>query len=138
MAKCILRSDDEIVNRNLSKMTSNEEGGMIKLLNRESMGISCNQKAPDKKVGINFYYDSGTGDIVYFGVIGDVPEEIRFNYDNGIFGIATSLFRGSKIETTYLYGLTSEEAKRKIEKSRRLWNHWSSIRDKEFIDAILR
>lgn len=78
----------QVVKKNLDMMLGNGEGQMQKVLTFESMagnsglwkGISC--------ATANFYFDIYTGEIKYFGNLGEVPKDIPKKFQRHSFRLA--------------------------------------------------
>jgi len=89
-----------IVRRNLALMNSAKPGGMMALLNVESIG-GTGGRLPDGRTGstANFFFDRQTGEIIVFNNPQYVPERARERYAEGAFHIANAFthlpkFRG--------------------------------------------
>ena len=59
-------------------MNNNSPGGMTYLMGMESMGGNAGKEG----MGINFYYNKKSGEIIYFGNPQHVPPKIRGNSNN--------------------------------------------------------
>lgn len=61
---------EAIIQKNLSLMQSNKQGGMQRLIGRESIGGNAGRWNRYHCAGCNFFYEPQTGEITYF----DVPQ----------------------------------------------------------------
>ena len=116
-----------IVKKNLKLMRSNKEGGMAQLISNESIGGN----AGASHLGINFYYNKETGEIVYFGNIQHVPAKIVANplYVEGSFsyyinfGISKKmLFHDSKIDQIHYNVKDTKQARINLALSAKFYN----------------
>ncbi len=78
---------ENIIQKNLERLTGRGEGDMPKATESESIGGTKDSEGRPC-FGANFYYDSKSGEIVFFGVEPNVPKDILLKYSHGIFRIA--------------------------------------------------
>ena len=117
----------DITEKNLKLMKRTKTGGMEGLLLTESLGGNAGFAEDGRSCGAtNFYFDSQTGEIKYFGNYQDVPNDIRTKYLVGTFRIAIDVGRTWKLEIIETHITThlpiSETARRAIQKSVEMYN----------------
>jgi hypothetical protein len=129
----------KVVQENLERMASEEEGGMENLLLNESLGGNAGQFGCLPCGGANFRYNAETGRILYFGNSQETPEDIILNSAEGIFRVPVDLRISSPVGVleTYLYGGASENAKKAIEETVLEYNARSGGRIKNPIFRII-
>lgn len=67
---------ESVIEENLRKMTGNVEGDMLPLLFTESIGGNAGKCKGYPCVAANFYMDSSSGEIKYFGNPQNTPRKI--------------------------------------------------------------
>jgi len=77
-----------IINKNLKLMDSGEEGGMMTLYTKESMGGLPGTYKGYPCVALNFVFDPKTGEIFYFDVPQHIPEYLIEKTIKGQFKMA--------------------------------------------------
>jgi len=83
----------DIIKHNLKLMTSEGEGAMFGLIEDESIGASSSMAVDGKKypcVGVNFFYNGETGEIVCFSNYDSVLEK---KFERGTFKMAIDMER---------------------------------------------
>jgi len=82
-----------VVEKNLEKMTSNNDGDMPPLLQEESYGGNAGFWKGHSCAAANFHYNPQTGEIIVFGNIQDLPRKISDNYPSHFFRVAADFFK---------------------------------------------
>ncbi len=89
-----LSPTENVASKNLEVMKKNTRGGMLDLVNKESMGGNAGFYQGYPAVAANFYFNPTTGEIVYFRNIQDVPPDIRAWHAKGTFLAAVDIRSG--------------------------------------------
>jgi hypothetical protein len=87
---------NSIIEKNLEKMTSNNDGDMPPLLQEESYGGNAGFWKGYSCAAANFHYDQDTGEIIAFGNIQDLSREIVEKYPSHFFRVAADFFKSWK------------------------------------------
>lgn len=143
---------EEILRKNMERLLGEEEGSLNYALKHspESMGGNAGHWRGYPCMGVNFYFNQNTGEIVYFGNTQAVPQEIR-SHAHGTFRMAINFTRklieeiieakkngveikrldgtDRRIIGKSAYGNPSDLALRVLEETARRYNVFSSIKE---------